>query len=453
MSPNHKPEDDDARRRPSMEETYASKIHAAKLHIAANAAFEAIQRVQADQAAAEQAVHVADGEAFCNNENPDDDDDDDDEDDDNVITMEEILSAKFFRGGISDHSNAHLSDPGNAGSPRKRKSLTEDDGKDLTGTEVSPPELKRSRSNEIERERTGKSNIVKVERDRNPVGGKTAILGLIRAKSDSKQQLQIGGKSEVLGLIRSKSDSQQQLQSLRNEEDESIRLHEEIHTIAEENREIWDMCSARRKDSDRSKPTHHTHVHIVHETMVDEEEEDQDEAAKGLVCFEAKYHTVLVTSRDSDGIVAVSVDRTPKAIQIMMTGLARSVPNQFTDYIFVKEATSDGFILDYRISPLIYRVCKEPERVMLLRDFKTHLSSIRKSLKETQAWLQKADSWNKSLQEEVQSCTTPDLNIGLFNGRVEYNMARNDAKSLELKLKAKKPTEIEKVVTWQYEIS
>ena len=52
MSSNDRKDDDAKDRRPSVQEAYASKLHAAKVHIAANAALEAIQRVEAERAAA-----------------------------------------------------------------------------------------------------------------------------------------------------------------------------------------------------------------------------------------------------------------------------------------------------------------------------------------------------------------------------------------------------------------
>ena len=92
---NQRKEDDEAaddekdHRRPSVQETYASKIYAAKLHIAANAAYEAIQRVEAQRAA----------EAAANSNSKHGEDDD--------VMMDisaEMSSANFFRGSISEPS-------------------------------------------------------------------------------------------------------------------------------------------------------------------------------------------------------------------------------------------------------------------------------------------------------------------------------------------------------------
>ena len=45
--------------------------------------------------------------------------------------------------------------------------------------------------------------------------------------------------------------------------------------------------------------------------------------------------------REGEAVVAVVIDKKKaKPITSMMAGLARSMPNQFTDYIHVKEATS-----------------------------------------------------------------------------------------------------------------
>ena len=406
---NQRKEDDDTtedetdRRRPSVQEAYASKLRAGKLHIAANAAYEAIQRVEAERAA--EAVHKHE---------------------DDVVMMDisaEMSSAKFFRGSISEHSKA--SEASNediaAGSP-KRKSMVE--GNDKNFIDTSPPELKRSRSEPRK---------------------------LLHPMSKGCQS-PTGGKGAVLGLIRARSESQRTLMSLREEDDESIRLQEEIHELAKQNRELWSICDNGRKG--RAKPKHHTYISVVHETMVDEAEEDQDEAALGLICFQANYNTAVITVTEGKPVVTVGIDKKKsKATTSMMAGLARSIPNQFTDWIHVKEATSDGFILAYRISPTIYRLCGEEERVKILCDFKKHLISIGTSLKETNDWLKKADVWNKYLDEETESYSHADCSSGLRNGKVEYIMMREEAEALEKKLKTNAPSEIEKVVTWEYEIS
>ena len=407
-----KGDDEDTKdfRRPSVQEAYASKIHAAKLHIAANAAYEAIQRVEAERAAVAAAANKKEGAKV---------------DDDVVMDMSaEMSSAKFFRGSISEHSNdaSEVSKEDKHAESPKRKSIVE--GNDHNFNDVTPPELKRSRSE---------------PRD----------LKLNNGQSCPSPG---GGKGAVLGLIRARSESQRALLSLQEEDDESIRLQEEIHQMAEENRGLWDVCDAGRKN--RAKPMHHTHITVVHETMVAEEEEDQDEAALGLVCFESQYHTAVVTVREGEPVVSVSIDKkNAKPITSMMAGLARSIPNQFTDYIHVKEATSDGFILAYRISPAIYRICGEAERVEVLRAFKKHLESIGMSLQETRNWLKKADTWNDYLDKETYSLSGPDCNSGLRNGRIEYLMMREQAESLEDILKKNAPSEIETVVTWEYEIS
>ena len=126
--------------------------------------------------------------------------------------------------------------------------------------------------------------------------------------------------------------------------------------------------------------------------------EREDEATLGLVCFESQYHTAVVTVTEGEPVVSVTIDKkNAKRITSMMAGLARSIPKQFTDYIHVKEATSDGFILAYRMSPAIHRICGEAERLETLRAFKKHLNSIGTSLQETRAWLNKADTWNNYL--------------------------------------------------------
>ena len=94
---------------------------------------------------------------------------------------------------------------------------------------------------------------------------------------------------------------------VEDEDDESISLNETIHQLAEQNREPWDMRDVSRKN--RAKPTHHTHISVVHETMVAEDEEDQDEGAKGLICFEALYYTAVVTVREGEAVVAVAIDK------------------------------------------------------------------------------------------------------------------------------------------------
>ena len=404
-------EDESVRRRPSVQETYASKLHAAKLHIAANAAYEAIQRVEAQRAAEAAAAKK-------------DDDDDDDDDDVMIDISSELSSAKFFRGSISELSNTSTSEAlhedNAAGSP-KRKSIIEGDGKNFI--DASPPELKRSRSE---------------PRDLQP-------------KNAACQSPTTGGKGAVLGLIRARSESLRTLRSLREEDDESIRLHEEIHELAKQNRELWSTVDVGRMQKG-GKPKHHTYINVVHETIVSEEEEDQDEAELGLICFQAKYNTAVITVAEGKP-VAVCIDKKrSKAITSMMAGLARSIPNQFTDWIHIKEATSDGFILAYRISPTIYRLCGEEERVQILRDFKKHLNSIGTSLNETHGWLKKADAWNKYLDEETENFSHPDCNSGLHDGKIEYLMTREEAEALEKKLKINAPSEIEKVVTREYEI-
>ena len=398
-------EDESVRRRPSVQETYASKLHAAKLHIAANAAYEAIQRVEAQRAAEAAAAK---------------------KDDDDVMMdiSSELSSAKFFRGGISELSNTSTSEASHednaAGSP-KRKSIIEGDGKNFI--DASPPELKRSRSE---------------PRDLQP-------------KQDTACRSPTGGKGAVLGLIRARSETHRTLRSLREEDDESIRLHGEIHELAKQNRELWSTVDVGRMQKG-GKPKHHTYINVVHETMVSEEEEDQDEAALGLICFQANYNTAVVTVAEGKP-VAVCIDKKKsKTVTSMMAGLARSIPNQFTDWIHIKEATSDGFILAYRISPTIYRLCGEEERVQILRGFKKHLNSIRTSLMATQDWLKKADTWNKYLYEETENFSHPDCNSGLHDGKIEYLMTREEAEALEKKLKMNAPSEIEKVVTWEYEI-
>ena len=284
--------------------------------------------------------------------------------------------------------------------------------------DITPPELKRSRSE---------------PKGLKPTGGKTAVLGLIRARSETHHPSHV-----------------------QNEDDESMQLHEDIHELSKQNREAWAMCDAARKG--RAKPKHHTHISVVHETMVSEEEEDQNEAAKGLICFEAKYYTAVATVRECNvtgkPVVAVGIDKkNPKIITSMMAGLARSIPNQFTDWIHAREATSDGFILAYRIAPTIYRLCGAPERVRILRAFKQHLISVGTSLKETTEWPRKANVWNNFLENETNALSGPDCNSGLHNGKIEYLMTRERAEALEEKLKKNAPSEIEKVVTWQYEIS
>ena len=47
----------------------------------------------------------------------------------------------------------------------------------------------------------------------------------------------------------------------------------------------------------------------------------------------------------------------------------------------------------------------------------------------------------------------PDCDRSLRNGKIEYIMMREEAEALEKKLKTNAPSEIEKVVTWEYEIS
>ena len=492
---NQRKEDDEAaddekdHRRPSVQETYASKIYAAKLHIAANAAYEAIQRVEAQRSA----------EAAANSNSKHGEDDD--------VMMDisaEMSSANFFRGSISEPSvgiteakarqrlarearekfvqstrreicsvnettcrftkeflealtdqeiiefdddtkakfealpgpssfgqrevdimistmqEGDKSEKKTAVASPKRKSVVEEEGLHVCTNVAGPPGLKRSRS---EPRPAGLSNAY------SPTSGKTAVLELIRARSETQHSKQV-----------------------QDEDDESIRLHEEIHQLAEQNRELWDKCDVGRKN--RAKPEHNTHISVVHETMVSEEEEDQDEAAKGLICFTTQYHTAVITVREGEPVVAVGIDKKKsKAITSMMAGLARSIPNQFTDFIHVKEATSDGFILAYRVSPTIYRICGEAERVEILRGFKKHLSSIRASLKETHDWLKKADTWNKYLDEETEKNSHPDCNSGLCDGKIEYLMMREEAEALEKTLKTNAPSEIDAVVTWEYEIS
>ena len=50
---------------------------------------------------------------------------------------------------------------------------------------------------------------------------------------------------------------------------------------------------------------------------------------------------LILTVREGEAVVAVVIDKQKaKPITSMMAGLARSIRNQFTDYIHVKEATS-----------------------------------------------------------------------------------------------------------------
>jgi hypothetical protein len=384
------------------------------VHIAANAAFEAIQRVEAERAAAAAAAAAATAAASAKKTGGHKDAKNEKYYD--MVDVEaEMASAKFFRGSISEHSNS--SDEKSA-VRSKRKSAVAEEGNFVK--DITPPELKRSRSE---------------PKGLKPTGGKTAVLGLIRARSETHHPSQV-----------------------QNEDDESMQLHEDIHELSKQNREAWAMCDAARKG--RAKPKHHTHISIVHETMVSEEEEDQNEAAKGLICFEAKYYTAVITTSMSErnvagkSVVAVGIDkRNPKIITSMMAGLARSIPNQFTDWIHAREATSDGFILAYRISPTIYRLCGAAERVRILRAFKQHLISIGTSLKETTEWLRKANLWNSYLENETYALSGPNFNSGLHNSKIEYLMMREQAEALEKKLKKNAPPEMEKVVTWQYEIS
>ena len=367
MSSNDR-KDDANDRRPSVQEAYASKLHAAKVHIAANAAFEAIQRVEAERAAAAAAAAAA-------------------------------PSAKKTGGRDA-----------------KNEKCNEMMGKKLKDS--TPPKLKRSRSE---------------PKGLKPTSGKTAVLGLIRARSETHHP-----------------------SHAQNEDDESVQLHGDIHELAKQNREAWAMCDVARKG--RAKPKHHTHISVVHETMVSEEEEDQNEAAKGLICFEAKYYAAVITVSERNvagkSVVAVGIDKkNPKIITSMMAGLARSIPNQFTDWVHAREATSDGFILAYRISPTIYRLCGAPERVRVLRAFKQHLISIGTSLEETTEWLRKANVWNSFIENETYALSGTDCNSGLHNGKIEYLMLREQAEALEKKLKKNAPSEMGKVVTWQYEIS
>ena len=77
--------------------------------------------------------------------------------------------------------------------------------------------------------------------------------------------------------------------------------------------------------------------------------------------------------REGEAVVAIVIDKKKaKPITSMMAGLARSIPNQFTDYIHVKEATSDGFILAYRISLASY--------IPYLWSSRTSTDSIRREL-------------------------------------------------------------------------
>ena len=102
MSSNDRKDDDAKDRRPSVQEAYASKLHAAKVHIAANAAFEAIQRVEAERAATAAAAAAPSAKKTGGYG-----DAKDEKHYDMMEIEDEMSSAKFFRGSISEHSNSN----------------------------------------------------------------------------------------------------------------------------------------------------------------------------------------------------------------------------------------------------------------------------------------------------------------------------------------------------------
>eukprot|EP00563_Minutocellus_polymorphus_P004040 CAMPEP_0181043120 /NCGR_PEP_ID=MMETSP1070-20121207/12534_1 /TAXON_ID=265543 /ORGANISM="Minutocellus polymorphus, Strain NH13" /LENGTH=449 /DNA_ID=CAMNT_0023121419 /DNA_START=152 /DNA_END=1501 /DNA_ORIENTATION=+ len=428
--------DDDDVRRPGVEATYASNHHASKLYIAARAAFEAIQRVEAERAASRPGATKSPetnpqtgedtGEDKASpwdnkSELKEADASQEEAKDINMMDIsEEMSSVNFFRGSFSDQSNATASDDQDISASPKRKSIIGSGSGNtdaFNAIEYGPPALKRSRSD-------------------------------IRVQKQVPGSKPIGGKTAVLQLIRARSEGQRVHQALQEEDDESIRLHGEIQVVAQENRELWSVCDAGRKG--RMKTTHNTNIRVVHEaTCVMDENEVWDDA--GLILFEAAYHSVLITAKDDEDTVTASIVKSNKPVQSMMPGLAKSIPAQFSDWIFSKEATADGFILAYRISPTLYRLCGEAERVKLLRDFKKHVSSLGKSLTETHQWLQKAATWNKHLEKKVESLSTESRYTS--KNAVQYCILRKEAKALELALNEQKPSEIEKVVIWEYDLS
>lgn len=424
--------DEDHVRRPTVQETYASKVRAAKLHIAQRAALEAMQRVDEGGSAAE-------GKAET----------------DDIMTdiSAEMSSAKFFRSSTSERSNASTDsfNQKNDGSrhfiENKKNApepiILEESGKDMSekGSSVGSPK----RKSEVEKE--GKNiNVVsqqELKRSRSePKGLRLAVKANHRPLSS--------GKTAVLGLIRARSEAYR-FSPAQDEDDESTQLHGEIQELARQNKELWTICDASRKG--KAKPEHHTHIQICQGTMIDEAEEDQDEAAKGLICFETRYHTVRIEYAEITSVVALSIDKNTRPVQSMLPGLAKSIPNQFTDWIHVKEATSDGFILAYRISPSLYRLCGEEERVEILRGFKKHLISIKSSLKGTHDWLKKAETWNEHVKEQVEAFSSPDCTSDLVGRKGDRFTVRRTARSLENELNKAKPAEIEKVVTWEFDLT